>query len=297
MFPVVSMFCGIQVSKKEGMMTGKRNLMKDVVRPIGLSWLAIGFGSLLVMLLEMLLDLEVSRILTSGLTFLFAAIAAFVVFPGKLRSPFGDLSLPAYLRGLGFYLPRQTWKHVLLGSLLAVCTLSGLLIGSLLSGRYEFDRSTLDISQIIFSINPGLWEEFFYRGVIMFILIRVTSSVRKAALIQIVLFGLSHVKGFGLEDWVDVISVMILAVAFTYAAYKTRTLVVGIVFHFLHDAFLFLPQLPGGEYVGAMENVASYASLWLMVGVGCVLIKLASDRLGVKADKELYSLDRIRSLQ
>jgi len=70
-----------------------------------------------------------------------------------------------------------------------------------------------------------------------------------------VLFGLLHIRGFGLWAWVDVISVMILAIAFTYTAYKTRTLVAAIVFHFLHDTFLFLPQVPGGGSIGVFENI------------------------------------------
>jgi hypothetical protein len=110
-----------------------------------------------------------------------------------------------------------------------------------------------------------------------------------------VLFGLLHIKGIDLWALVDLISVMILALAFTYTAYKTRTLIASIIFHFLHDAFLFLPQVPGGEYVGYFENIVFYASLWLMVGVSCVLIKFSADRLAVKAEQELYTLEYIQS--
>jgi hypothetical protein len=102
-------------------------------------------------------------------------------------------------------------------------------------------------------------------------------------------------KGMDLWSWVDVISVMVIAIGFTYTAWKTRTLVAGIVFHFLHDAFLFLPQVPGAEYIGVLENVAYFGSLWVMVGVGCMLTKFSSDRLGVKADEELYTLDVVPS--
>jgi membrane protease YdiL (CAAX protease family) len=168
-----------------------------------------------------------------------------------------------------------------------------MLIGSLLTGRYVLDWSTVNLTQILFSINPGIWEEFFFRGVIMLSLLGITGSVKKAAFIQIVLFGLTHIKGTDL--WVDVISVMVIAIGFTYTAWKTRTLVAGIVFHFLHDAFLFLPQVPGAEYIGVLENVAYFGSLWVMVGVGCMLTKFSSDRLGVKADEELYTLDVVPS--
>jgi membrane protease YdiL (CAAX protease family) len=285
---------GVQIDAKEARMLAKRELMKNTVRPIALALLSVGLGSLLVLMLEALLEIEVSAIYASGLTFVFAAVAAFAVFPRILRLPFGDVGVSEYLRRLGFFLPHGAWKHALLGALLAVCPLSGMLIGSVLSGRYELDWGTVTLSHTIFSINPGIWEEFFFRGVCMFVLLYTTKSLKRAALIQIVLFGLTHIKGAGLWDWVDVISVMIIASAFTYAAYKTRALVAGMVFHFLHDAFLFLPQLPGGDYVGWSENVAFYASLWLMVGVGMLLIRFASDSLGVKADEELYTLERVQ---
>jgi len=276
--------------RKEGRVIAKSNLLKDVIRPIGVSWVAIGFGSLLALILEMFLDLEIPTLVASGITFVFAVFAAFYLFPKKLKAPFGDMDLSSYLHRLGFYLPRKAWKHILLGTILAICTLSGMLIGSLLTGRYELDWSTVDISHILFSINPGIWEEFFFRGVIVLVLLRITGSLRQAALIQVVLFGLTHIKGTDLSAWADVLTVIVLAVGFTYTAYKTRTLVAGIVFHFLHDAFLFLPQVPGVELFGVSEHIVFNVSLWIMVGVGCLLTKFSSDRLGVKAEDELYVL-------
>ena len=58
-----------------------------------------------------------------------------------------------------------------------------------------------------------------------------------------------------------------------------------------HDAFLFLPQVPEGDYIGFVENFTFYALLWLMVGVGCIVVKFSSDNLGVKADQELYTIE------
>jgi hypothetical protein len=143
-------------------MTSKGGLMKETVRSIALAFVSTGFGPLLALFLQVLLDLELSKVLTSVITFSFASFSGFYLFPRKLRLPFGDVDWSEYMRRLGFYLPREAWKHVLLGSLLAVCTLSGMLIGSLLLGRYELDWSTVNIPHLIFSINPGLWEEFFY---------------------------------------------------------------------------------------------------------------------------------------
>jgi hypothetical protein len=83
-------------------------------------------------------------------------------------------------------------------------------------------------------------------------------------------------------------SVMIIAAAFTYAAWKTRTLVVGIVFHFLHDTFLFFVQVPGGEFSGFREHATFHLILWAMVGVACLLTKVAAERFGVAAEDPLY---------
>jgi membrane protease YdiL (CAAX protease family) len=167
-----------------------------------------------------------------------------------------------------------------------------MLVASILTGRYVPDWSTVSVSHTLFSLNPGIWEEFFYRGTIMIVLLKRTKSARLAALIQIVLFGLAHVKGFDLLSWVDVLSVMIIAVAFTYTAYKTRALIAGIVFHFLHDVFLFFVQVSGDQASGFAESAIFYASLWIGVGLACLVTRLAADKLGVQAPTELYQVEQ-----
>lgn len=269
-----------------------RDLMSTKVRPIAL---AVFFGTLgffLRLLLDMFLDVEMPKLPASVLNFVLAALAAFFIFPRVLKQPFGEVDLPEYTRRLGFYLPLNAWRHAVLGVVLALCTLAGMLVGSILTGRYVLDWSTINLSHTVFSLNPGVWEEFFYRGIVMVVLLKGAKSVRQAALIQILLFGLLHIKGSDLWSWVDVISVMIIALAHTYAAYKTRTLIAGIVFHFLHDALLYLVRVPEGEYLGAGENVTFYVALWVMVGVACVLIRVAAEKLGVQAQAELYQVER-----
>ena len=124
--------------------------------------------------------------------------------------------------------------------------------------------------------------------IIAIVLLKRAKSVRQAALIQIVLFGLAHIKGVNLLSWVNVVSVMIIAVAFSYAAYKTRALIAGIVFHFLHDVFLLIVQVPDGSSTGFAEKATFFAALWIGAGIACLLIKVAADRLGVQARAELY---------
>jgi hypothetical protein len=85
----------------------KGHLMKDTVRPIAIAVVAVGFGSLLVLLLELGLDLEVSKIPASVITFAFAAFAAFYLFPKGIRLPFGDVPWSEYMRRIGFFLQQK----------------------------------------------------------------------------------------------------------------------------------------------------------------------------------------------
>jgi membrane protease YdiL (CAAX protease family) len=258
------------------------------VRPIALALFFCASGFLFRQLLKVLLDVEISILIASVLNFVLAAFAVFFIFPRCLKQPFGEVGLQEYMHRLGFYLPPGAWKHGVLGIALAMCTLVGMLVGSILTGRYALDWSTINISHTVFSLNAGVWEETMYRGVIMAVLLRSLKSARKAALIMILLFGLSHIKGTDPWSLVDVISVMVITVAFTYVAYKTRTLLAGMVFHFLHDALLFFVQVPEGEYFGSTENIIFYVALWIMVGMACLLTKIAAEKFGVKAQVELY---------
>jgi hypothetical protein len=274
----------------ESRRSGSSGLLRDLVRPIALAFVFVSPGFALRLLLNMSMDVEMSVLFTSVLNFGLAAMGAFVVFPKAIKQLFGEVSLAEYTHRLGFYLPAKVWKHVALGVVLALCTLGGMLTGALLTGRYVLDWRMISLEHLVFSLNPGVWEEFFFRGIIMLVLLRRVRTIRQAALIQIVLFGLTHVKGLGIWAWVDVASVMILAAAFVYTAYKTRTLVAGIVFHFLHDSLLYVVQVPGREYIGLGENLAFFVALWVMVGVACFVAKVAAERLGVQAETELYEV-------
>ena len=257
-------------------------------RGVLLALIAPVIGFTLLLLVGLLFKIEVSKLAGSIINFIVAAILAFYIFPRRLGIPFGKIETAEFLQRLGFYLPQKYWKHIVLGLVLAVCTLSGMWAASFLTGKYVIDPNTITLAQSVFSLNPAFWEELFYRGVMIFALMPITGSLRKAFVIQIVLFGLVHIKGFGIWDIVDAFSVMIMAIEFTFVAYKTRSLVAGIVFHYFHDALLFFVQLPQDTAYSARENVLFYGCLWLMVGVGCGITMLAAEKLGVQSEKELY---------
>jgi membrane protease YdiL (CAAX protease family) len=252
------------------------------------AWPAVGL--LLAMVLGMIFKVKFSRLESALIGLPVGFLGALYIFPIVNQVPFGAVPLREYLRRIGFYLPANAWRHALLGVVLAGCTLTGMVVASLLTGRYVLDWSQINLGQIVFSLNPGFLEEIFYRGIVVMLLLPLTRSLTKALIGQIVIFGLAHIKS--LDGWAlfDVVSVMVLAIAFTYSAYKTRSLLAGIVFHFLHDALLFFVQVPGGSYQGWQENLIFYALLWLMVGVACFVIWYATERLHVRGESELYVL-------
>ncbi len=253
---------------------------------VAAAWSMVGYG--LCVMAKMFFDIEISKLVRSIINLLIAGFGAFYLFPKLYQAPFGPIPLKEYLRRIGLYLPAGAWRHIVLGIILAGCTLSGLLAASLLTGRYVVDWSTINVSHIIFSLSPGIFEEIFYRGIMVMLLLPLTKSVKKSLGLQIIIFGLAHIKGLDLSAWIEVVSVMVIAIAFTYAAYKTRALLAGIIFHFLHDSLLFFVQVP--EYNGLYENVAFYGILWLMVGVGCFIIWYATERLHIRGEHELYSV-------
>jgi membrane protease YdiL (CAAX protease family) len=264
--------------------------IRKKIRPILLSigFSAIGFGVAFV--LKEFLHIKLSKLEISIIAFIITSLSVLCLFPIVFKIPFGKISISDFVKKIGLYIPKKIYKYILLGVLSALLTLSGMLIGSVATGKYIFDISTITLTQAVFSLTPGIWEEVLFRGVIMIVLIRLTNSFKKAFIIQIVLFGLVHIKGFDILAFVDAFSVLIIAIAFTYIAYKTKSLIPGIIFHYLHDTFIFTVQLPDGVYTGLNDNALFYSSLWLSVGLSIIITKRFVERFNISGEYDLYNL-------
>ncbi|MFX0108727.1 MAG: lysostaphin resistance A-like protein [Candidatus Hodarchaeota archaeon] len=261
----------------------------DLAATLVCSLLAVTMFSLI----RMALNIEISKIYLPLLAFPLNILIVYKLFPQKLKIPFGEVRPMEFTRRIGFSKPQGSPKYIFLGIVLAVCSLTGMLVGSILTGRYIFDLAAITIEQIIFSTVPGIWEEVFYRGILMFVLLGYVKDVRKAAILQSVIFGVFHFRGLELWLLIDIGSVVVFILAFTYTAYKTNSLIPGIVFHFLHDALLFLVRVPDGVYIGVFENLAFYVSLWIMLGIGCLITKFGAEKIGISDTTVLYDLDKL----
>lgn len=267
--------------------------LRNTVRPVALTLFAPTAGFLFILLLEVFLDIELSKLLSSIVNLVVVALIAFLIFPKRLGIPFGRIDTREFLQRIGLYLPDSAWKHVVLGLSLAVCTLSGMLLASVLTSAYVMDTGEINLPHLVFSLNPAVWEELFYRGVLMILLLRHTRSLRRASAIQAVLFGMAHIKGLDAWAFIDAFTVIVVSIGFTFAAYETRSLVAGVTFHYFHDALLNFVQIPATVDPGATHKALFYVILWVMVGIGCVVTKLAVDKFGVRAPIELYNLGSV----
>ena len=128
----------------------------------------------------------------------------------------------------------------------------------------------------------------------MFVLFQVTKNVKKAAIIQIIIFGIVHFRSFDFWSIVDIFSVIFIALGLTYVAYKTNSLIPGIIFHFLHDGFIFLVQTPDRSYYGIYENSVFLISLWIMIVLGCLITKISVEKGNIAQIKILYDLSKVR---
>jgi membrane protease YdiL (CAAX protease family) len=127
----------------------------------------------------------------------------------------------------------------------------------------------------------------------MFVISRGLKNVNKAIFVQSIVFGLSHLHGFDFWELVDIFSIIIMGLGFSYTAFKTNSLIPGIIFHFLHDGFIFLVQTPDAAYNGTFENVVFFLSLWMMVGIGCLITKVVVEKGNISQKTILYDLSKV----
>ena len=127
----------------------------------------------------------------------------------------------------------------------------------------------------------------------MFVLFRGLKNVNKAIIVQSIIFGLAHLNGFDFWSLVNIFSVIILGLAFSYTAFKTNSLIPGIISHFLHDGFIYLVQTPDAAYNGTFENVVFFLSLWMMVGIGCLITKVVVEKGNISQKTILYDLSKV----
>ena len=221
------------------------------------------------------------------LYFFVLGVLALYLMPSVIGLPNGRKSFQDYCRDIRLLPLTPIGRNILLGLLLATLTLASIFLASLLTGHFVLDWSTVPALRWVKGLTRGIWEEVFFRGIILVLFIRV-SPLRKAVFLSTFLFAVVHLNpmAINLEMIVDVISIFFIGLLFTYLVLKTGSLLPAIIFHYVHDIFLFLVQnTPGADETFA--SVLFYAFLWLALIIGVVLTKYTVERWPTKGSESI----------
>ena len=214
-----------------------------------------------------------------ALLYFFAlGVLALVLMPHVVGLPNGRKPFRDYCRDIRLLPVTPLGRNILLGLLMATLTLSSIFLASLLTGHFVFDWSKVPALRWVKGLTRGIWEEVFFRGIILVLFMRVF-PLRRAVFFSALLFAAAHLNPMAIDlgTIVDVVSIFLMGLLFTYLVLKTGSLLPAIVFHYVHDVFLLLVH----NTPGADETLASallFGFLWASLAVGAVVTKYVVER-------------------
>jgi len=243
--------------------------------------LAIALTAVTYLLLGFLERLP-GTVLPALLYFFALGILALYLMPYVVGLPNGHKSLQAYSRDIRLLPVTPLCRNILLGLLMAGLTLSSIFLASFLTGHFVVDWSYVPALRWVKGLARGIWEEVFFRGIILVLFMRIY-PLRKAVFLSTFLFAVVHLNpmAINMEMIVDVVSIFFMGLLFTYLVLKTGSLLPAIVFHYVYDIFVLLAQnTPGADETLAM--VLLYAFLWIALIIGAFLTKYVVNRWPAK---------------
>lgn len=238
---------------------------------------AIALTAIIYLLLGFLERLD-DTFVPALLYFSVLGVVALYLMPYVLGLPNGRKSLREYSYDIRLLPMQPVGRNLLIGLLMAALTLGSIYLASLLTGQFVLDWSLLPALRWVKGLTRGIWEEVFFRGIILVLFMRVFPR-RRAILISTFLFAIVHFNpmAFSLDHLVDVVSIFFMGLLFTYVVLKTGSLLPAIVFHYVHDIFVLLVQnTPGADET--LASVLLYAFLWIALILGAFLTKTIVER-------------------
>jgi membrane protease YdiL (CAAX protease family) len=234
---------------------------------------AVGYAAL--SLLELV---PLGKIIPPLLLFFSLGLAVLVLMPFVLGLPNGRKSLTAYCRDIRLLPVQPVGRNIMLGLLLALLTLGAILLATLATGHFVLDWGLVPGTRWIKGLTRGIWEEVFFRGVILVLFMRrYPTRKMMAVFLSTFVFAVLHLGQFTPEALIDVVSIFFMGLLFTYVVLKTGSLLPAIIFHYVHDIFVLLVQ----NTVGADKWLALallYGFLWTSLMLGALLTRWIVER-------------------
>jgi membrane protease YdiL (CAAX protease family) len=212
---------------------------------------------------------------------------ALYLMPYMIGLPNGRKSIKEYAQDIRLLPLTPLGRNILLGLLMAALTLSSIFLASLLTRHFVFDWSMVPALRWVKGLTRGIWEEVFFRGIILVLFMR-TFPIRRAIFASTFLFAVAHLNplAINLDMIVDVGNIFFMGLLFTYLVLKTGSLLPAIIFHYVHDIFVLLVQnTPGADET--LSSALLYAFLWIALLIGAVLTKYIVERWPAKGSQKL----------
>jgi hypothetical protein len=159
--------------------------------------------------------------------------------PFVLGLPNGRKSLRDYCQDIRLLPMKPLGRNIILGVLMAALTLFSILLAALLSGHFVFDWSYVPALRWVKGLPRGIWEEVFFRGIILVLFMRVY-PLRKAVFLSTFLFAVVHLNpmAINLEMIVDVVSIFFMGLL-SPILYSKQVLSCRLSFFTIFTTFLY----------------------------------------------------------
>jgi hypothetical protein len=113
------------------------------------------------------------------LYFVVLGILALYLMPYVLGLPNGRKALKEYCLDIRLLPIKPVKRNIFLGLSVAILTLASIYIASLITGYFQFDWSLVPGVRWVKGLTRGIWEEVFFRGIILVLFMRMFEK-RKA---------------------------------------------------------------------------------------------------------------------
>lgn len=181
-----------------------------------------------------------------ALLFVTLALISQIIIPLFLGLPNGFRSMPDYRRDIRLVGSSNLGQDFYLGVGTAIFLLGSLIIPNILSGETIFDFNRFTIFHFFQGINHGLWEEIFFRGVILVLLMRAVPQKWGGILAAGVLFTIVH------ADPAHYPRLILMGFLWGYLTVATGSLTAAVISHILYDvcSVFLAPSLTSDQMTG-----------------------------------------------
>ncbi len=203
------------------------------------------------------------------ITFALLALLLMIIVPYVMKIQGKNRGYKEFLKDIRITKLKPLIKIVGLGILTAGVVLTCVLVTRLIADRLYTASFELDIkailgprSDIYTSLIPGIWEEVLFRGIVITLLLKKYSE-KESILLSALLFGFFHNAGLmnsiyysdsalfynviGVQ--LKVIHTFFSGIVYGYLFIKTKSLVPGMIVHYLYDTFVGVFALRIGDYI------------------------------------------------